>query len=332
MKHTVLEVNDLVTRFYTEEGVVRAVDGISFKLVEGQTLGIVGESGSGKTVTALSIMGLIENPGSVDNGSIQYRGEEVLEMGQRRMRRIRGKHIAMVFQDSLSSLNPTLSIEEQVRRVLKFHSCLSKKETTRRIIELVNQVGISNPKERVTNYPHELSGGMRQRILIAMAISCNPSILLLDEPTTALDVTIEAQIFELVDKLKRELAMGSILITHDLGVVANTCDTVIVMYAGRIVERADVELFYRKPLHPYSNGLLKSIPGIHDNAEKRLYSIPGEVPDLITLPQGCNYSPRCEIADKRCLEMDPELREIAPGREVACLKLNAFEDKDFNDQ
>jgi len=326
MSDAILEVNNLVTRFYTEEGVVKAVDGNSFKVSEGETLGIVGESGSGKTVTALSIMGLIEGPGGrIENGSIRFRGEELLGISQKRMRQIRAKDMAMVFQDSLSSLNPVLTIGGQIGRVVEFHTRLSKREVKRRVIALLDQVGIPDPKERFTNYPHEFSGGMRQRTLMAMAISCSPAILILDEPTTALDVTIESQIFRLLDKLKEELGMGTVLITHDLAVVANSCDRIIIMYAGRIVERANVEALYSSPLHPYSQGLLKSIPQMEKKEKKRLYSIRGEIPDLITLPQGCNFSPRCELAVESCLEIDPELREVAPDREVACLKVKGYE-------
>lgn len=325
MKNKILEVNNLVTRFYTEEGVVKAVDGNSLHLKEEETLGIVGESGSGKTVTALSIMGLIENPGRVEKGSVRLKGDELIGKSQKEMRRIRGKGIAMVFQDSLSSLNPTLTIGEQISRVLKFHTRSSKREINKRVIQLLGQVGIPNPEDRIENYPHEFSGGMRQRTLIAMAISCDPTILILDEPTTALDVTIEAQIFELVDQLKEEFGMGTILITHDLAVVANSCDRVIIMYAGRIVERANVEPLYEQPLHPYPRGLLNSIPHLEEDEKKHLYSIPGEVPDLIMLPQGCNFNPRCELADDRCREVDPVLEEIAPGREVACLKVEGYQ-------
>ena len=236
------------------------------------------------------------------------------------MQQIRGKDISMVFQDSLSSLNPTLTIGEQVNRVLRFHTDLSSKKRKDRVVEILKQVGIPEAEKRATNYPHEFSGGMRQRALIAMAISCNPTILILDEPTTALDVTIEAQIFELVEQLKETFGMGTILITHDLAVVATSCSRVTIMYAGRIVEQGMSEALYERPLHPYTQGLLNSIPHL-DVEEDRLYSIPGEVPDLIDLPPGCHFSPRCEYADERCLQVDPKLEEIEPGRKVACLKV-----------
>jgi oligopeptide/dipeptide ABC transporter ATP-binding protein len=316
-----LDIRDLVTRFYTEDGVVRAVDGNSLHLDAGETLGIVGESGSGKTVTALSIMGLIENPGRIDSGSILFRGEELLDKTPQEMQDIRGRDIAMVFQDPMNSLNPTLTVGEQVDRVLRFHTSLAREKRKRQIVELLQQVEIPEPAKRVGNYPHQLSGGMRQRVLIAMAMSCNPTVLILDEPTTALDVTIEAQIFELVDKLKTHFGMGIILITHDLAVVANSCDRVVVMYAGRIVEEAPVIDLYEDPLHPYTRGLLNSIPPLDQEKQERLPSIPGEVPELITLPEGCNFSPRCKYAVEKCMHDDPPLVSIAPGRKVACWKV-----------
>ncbi len=322
MSMPLLKIDHLVTRFYTEEGVVKAVDGNSFHLEEGETFGIVGESGSGKTVTALSVMRLIENPGKIENGSILFRGENLLAKSEKDMQKIRAKDIAMVFQDSLSSLNPTLTIGEQIGRVLHFHTKLTRKERKSRAVELLTQVGIPEPEKRTGNYPHQFSGGMRQRVLIAMGISCNPAVLILDEPTTALDVTIEAQIFELIDQLKEDFGMGTILITHDLAVVANSCDRVIIMYAGCIVEEAGVYALYENPLHPYTHGLLNSIPHLDEKDQKRLPSIPGEVPDLISLPEGCNFSPRCRHADERCWQVEPLLEQISTGRKVACLKVD----------
>jgi oligopeptide/dipeptide ABC transporter ATP-binding protein len=316
-----LEIRDLITRFHTEDGVVRAVDGNSLYLDAGETLGIVGESGSGKTVTALSIMGLIENPGRIESGSILFRGEKLLDKTPQEMLGIRGKDIAMVFQDPMNSLNPTLTVGEQVARVLRFHTSLTRSERKERVIELFRQVEIPEPEKRMGNYPHQLSGGMRQRVLIAMAMSCNPTVLILDEPTTALDVTIEAQIFELVDKLKEHFGMGIILITHDLAVVANSCDRVIVMYAGRIVEEAPVIDLYENPLHPYTRGLLKSIPQLDQEKQERLPSIPGEVPELITLPRGCNFSPRCKYVVEKCIQDDPPLMSITSRRKSACWKV-----------
>jgi len=317
-----LEIRDLETRFYTENGVVHAVDGNSLHVEAGETLGIVGESGSGKTVTALSVMGLIENPGRIDRGSILLWGEDLLEKSQREMQGVRGCEVGMVFQDPMNSLNPTVTVGAQIDRVLRFHTSLSKEERQEAAVELLRQVEMPEPEKRVDNYPHQLSGGMRQRVLIAMAISCKPSLLILDEPTTALDVTIEAQIFELIDKLKAQFGMGIILITHDLAVVANSCDRVIVMYAGRIVEEAPVLKLYEDPLHPYTRGLLKSIPQLDAKGERRrLPSIPGEVPELIRLPSGCNFSPRCELVDEKCTHQDPPLIEVAEGRRVACWKV-----------
>ncbi|NOX44307.1 MAG: ABC transporter ATP-binding protein [Caldiserica bacterium] len=312
-----LDVEGLVTRFYTEEGVVKAVDGNSFRLEEDEALGVVGESGSGKTVTALSIMRLIEAPGRIEAGRILFRGEDLLKKSEREMRRIRGKDLSMVFQDSLSSLNPTLTVGAQIARVLKHHTRLSRRARWRRAVELLAAVGIPEPAKRASHYPHQLSGGMRQRALIAMAISCNPKLLILDEPTTALDVTIEAQIFELIGELKEEFGMGVFLITHDLSVVASFCSRVIIMYAGKIVEEAGVHELYAHPLHPYTRGLLRSIPPL-EGGEARLQSIPGEVPDLINLPPGCNFSPRCALADERCWQVEPELSGITPGHRAAC--------------
>ena len=314
-----LRVENLVTRFYTPEGVVKAVDGNSFGLDADEALGMVGESGSGKTVTALSIMRLIEDPGRIEGGRIIFRGEDLLRKSEREMRRIRGREISMVFQDALSSLNPTLTVGAQIVRVVRNHMRISRRDGRRRAMELLAAVGIPEPAKRASHYPHQLSGGMRQRALIAMAISCNPKLLILDEPTTALDVTIEAQIFELIGKLKRELGMGVFLITHDLSVVASFCQRVIIMYAGKIVEEAPVDELYANPLHPYTLGLLRSIPPLEGEAE-RLESIPGEVPDLINLPSGCNFSPRCPLADERCWQTEPELLEVSPGHRVACWK------------
>jgi oligopeptide/dipeptide ABC transporter ATP-binding protein len=322
MNTQLLKVDSLTTRFYTEDGVVTAVDGNSFDLEEAETLGIVGESGSGKTVTVLSIMRLIEEPGEIESGTILYRGENLLEKSNKEMRSLRGNDIGMVFQDSLSSLNPTYTIGGQISRVMKYHTDFSQRKRKNRAIEILDNVGIPEPEKRAKNYPHEFSGGMRQRALIAMAISCNPSILILDEPTTALDVTIEAQIFELVDDLKEDFGMGTILITHDLAVVANSCDRAAIMYAGNIVEKTDIIELYDEPLHPYTIGLLNSIPDIDSRSKATLPSIPGEVPDLINLPEGCNFSPRCEYAKEECRSVDPPLEEKKPNRFAACIRVS----------
>ena len=322
MNTKLLKVDSLTTRFYTEDGVVTAVDGNSFDLEEAETLGIVGESGSGKTVTVLSIMRLIEEPGEIEEGTILYRGENLLDKSNKEMRSLRGNDIGMVFQDSLSSLNPTYTIGGQIARVMKYHTDFSQRKRKKRAIEILDNVGIPEPEKRAKNYPHEFSGGMRQRALIAMAISCNPSILILDEPTTALDVTIEAQIFELVDDLKADFGMGTILITHDLAVVANSCDRAAIMYAGNIVEKTDIIELYEEPLHPYTIGLLNSIPDIDSRSKATLPSIPGEVPDLINLPEGCNFSPRCDYAKEECRSIDPPLEEKKANRFAACIRVS----------
>lgn len=326
MSARLLEIENLVTHFHTEDGIVKAVDGNSLYVEDRETLGIVGESGSGKTVTALSVMRLIQDPGRIESGNIRFRGEELLTKTEKEMRAIRGKSIAMVFQDSLSSLNPTLAIGKQIGRVVKFHTDLSRKAIRDRSVSLLERVGIPDPQKRATNYPHEFSGGMRQRALIAMAISCDPTLLILDEPTTALDVTIEAQVFELVDELMSQYGMGTVLITHDLAVVASACQRVVIMYAGRIVEQASAEPLYERPLHPYTRGLLQSIPRLSDELQERLFSIPGEVPDLIGLPEGCHFAPRCDYAEERCWQVDPPLEEVAPDRFAACLRVNEIDD------
>ncbi len=330
MPSPLLEIQGLKTHFFTEDGVVKAVDGNSLHLDEQETLGIVGESGSGKTITALSVMGLIENPGRIVEGRIFYKGEDLTLKPESQMRRLRGNEISMVFQDSLSSLNPTMTVGDQIDRVLSAHARLPKKEKKARILTLMEQLKIPEPGKRISNYPHEFSGGMRQRILIAMAIACNPSILILDEPTTALDVTIEAQIFELVEQLKADFRMGTLLITHDLSVVAGSCNRVIIMYAGRIVEEAPVAQLFESPLHPYTMGLLKSIPRQDQEPRTPLFSIPGEVPDLVNLNAGCTFSSRCIHAAPECDRIDPELVDIAPGRRAACIRLEEIHARDLD--
>jgi len=323
MTPKLLKLDNLITQFHTEDGTVKAVDGNTLELESGETLGVVGESGSGKTVTALSIMRLIENPGEIKHGAINFKGENLMEKSDEEMREIRGNAISMVFQDSLSSLNPTLTIGEQIKRVLRFHKTgLSGQERTERAIELLDTVGIPDAEKRASNYPHEFSGGMRQRALIAMAISCFPEILILDEPTTALDVTIEAQIFELVDQLKSDYGMGTILITHDLAVVANSCSRVLIMYAGNIVEKANVLELYENPAHPYTRGLLESIPDLDTKPKTELPSIPGEVPDLIELPNGCNFNPRCKFAKDFCKQENPSLENLDSNRAAACFRVD----------
>jgi oligopeptide/dipeptide ABC transporter ATP-binding protein len=319
----VLEVRNLVTRFYTEEGTVKAADGSSFDLYEGETLGIVGESGSGKSVTALSVMQLIDDPGRIENGEVYYRGEDLLAKSEAEMRDIRGNDIAMVFQDPMTSLNPVFTVGQQIMRVIRTHQDVSQSEARSRAVELMADVGIPEPEERVDDYPHQFSGGMRQRALLAMAISCEPDLLIADEPTTALDVTIETQIFNVLDDLQEKYGMSIVLITHDLGVVAGTCDRVAVAYAGRIVERGDVDPLFENPRHPYTRGLMRSIPRLRADTD-RLTPIEGDVPNLTALPPGCSFHPRCPHATEECREYDPELREVEPDREAACIHARGY--------
>ena len=323
MNEPILEVNDLVTRFYTEAGTVKAVDGSSFEIHEGDTLGVVGESGSGKSVTALSVMQLIESPGRVEGGEILYKGENLREKSEAEMRNIRGNEIAMMFQDPMSSLNPVYTVGQQIRRVIRTHQDISKEAVRSRAIELMSDVGIPEPEARIDDYPHQFSGGMRQRALLAMAISCDPDLLIADEPTTALDVTIEAQIFNLLDDLQEKYGTSIMLITHDLGVVAGTCDVVAVAYAGRIVERGDVDELFENPRHPYTRGLMRSIPRLRADTD-RLTPIEGDVPNLTQLPSGCSFHPRCPHATEECVEYNPEIREVEPGREAACLHARGY--------
>jgi oligopeptide/dipeptide ABC transporter ATP-binding protein len=319
----ILEVEDLVTRFYTDDGTVKAVDGVSFDLREGETVGIVGESGSGKSVTAMSVMGLIDSPGRVEGGTIRYRGENLLEKSDAEMRDVRGSEISMIFQDPMTSLNPVYTVGEQIARVIRRHQDVGKKEAKAQAAELMTDVGIPEAESRVEDYPHEFSGGMRQRALIAMAISCDPEILIADEPTTALDVTIEAQIFDVLDDLQEKYGMSVVLITHDLGVVAGTAERVNVMYAGRIIESADVDALFENPRHPYTRGLMRSIPRLHGSAD-RLEPIEGSVPDPASLPPGCSFHPRCPHATEICTQHDPELRTVEAGREAACVHARGY--------
>ncbi|KUO51967.1 MAG: peptide ABC transporter ATP-binding protein [Desulfitibacter sp. BRH_c19] len=318
-ERAILEVTNLKTRFYTEAGVVKAVDGVCFTLNKGQTLGIVGESGSGKSITAMSIMRLIPiPPGRIVDGEVLFKGNDLLKKSDKEMRLIRGNEIAMIFQDPMTSLNPVLKIGEQIAEAVVLHQGLSKKMAWKKAVEMLEKVGIAEAELRANNYPHEFSGGMRQRAMIAMALSCNPELLIADEPTTALDVTIQAQILELMTELKDELDTAIILITHDLGVVAELCDQVLVMYAGNLVEYTDVETLFEKPQHPYTWGLLASLPKFIDEEEQRLEPIEGSPPDLRFLPEGCNFAPRCKMAKPICLNEKPSLRKIRDGHLVAC--------------
>jgi oligopeptide transport system ATP-binding protein len=316
----ILELKNLEVNFNTLDGVVHAVNDVSYSVKEGKTLGIVGESGCGKSVSVLSIMRLIqEPPGKIKKGQIYYRGQDLLKLSDEEMEHIRGAEIGMVFQDPMTYLNPVLTIGKQISEALVVHKGMTYQEADEITKELLNVVGIPNPAERMKDYPHQFSGGMRQRVMIAMALSCNPRLLIADEPTTALDVTIQAQIVELTKSLQENLGMAVIWITHDLGVVADLADDVVVMYAGYVVEEADVFTIYENPQHPYTNFLLKSLPRI-DNTRRseRLATIPGFPPDGITVMPGCPLMPRCKFAVERCNHENPPLREIAPGHKIAC--------------
>ena len=306
MAERLLEVKGLKVRFTTEDGVVRAVDDVSFELDRGKVLGVVGESGSGKSVTAMTILGLTRDKNTAFEGEVLYHGENLLALPEARLREVRGNEIAMIFQDPMTSLNPVYTVGDQIVEAITTHEQASKQEAKRRAVELLRQVGIPNPQERVDDYPHQFSGGMRQRAMIAMALSCNPDVLIADEPTTALDVTIQAQILELLDRLRADFDSAVILITHDLGVVAEVADEIAVMYAGRIVERASKRQLFYDPQHPYTWGLLGSIPRLDRPKPKKLASIEGMPPSLINLPQGCKFRPRCPHAFDKCIE-EPEL-------------------------
>jgi peptide/nickel transport system ATP-binding protein len=314
-----LSVRNLVTEFRTDEGVLRAVDDVSFDLPAGGTLGVVGESGCGKSVTSLSILRLIQSPGRVAAGEILFEGRDLLALPEPAMRAVRGARIAMIFQEPMSSLNPVYSVGEQIIESVVLHQRRSRREAWARAVELLALVGIPSPAERAHAFPHQLSGGMRQRVMIAMALACEPKLLIADEPTTALDVTIQAQILELLASLRARLGMAVMLITHDLGVVAEFAEQVVVMYAGRVVERAAVGELFARPLHPYTRGLLRSVPSYGDNARaRRLPTIPGVVPDLRRLPSGCRFRDRCDRAFDRCATEEPALRDRGGGRLARC--------------
>ena len=315
----ILEVNDLRTYFYTRDGVVRSVDGVSFSVSEGETLAIVGESGCGKSVTSLSILRLIASPpGKIVSGSIRFHGEDLLGFSDEQMRDIRGDKISMIFQEPMTSLNPVLTIGRQIGEVLELHRQCTKEEVRTRILELLKMVNIPEPESRIDEDPHQLSGGMRQRIMIAMALACDPEILIADEPTTALDVTIQAQILNLMRELRDRTRAAIILITHDLGVVAEMAQRVVVMYAGRKVEEANVMDLFENPMHPYTLGLLNSMPRLDDAASKRLVEIPGMVPSMRTEIIGCAFAPRCSSATERCSQESPVLKDYGNLHWVAC--------------
>ena len=316
---TLLEVKGLTTQFFTQDGVVHAVNGISYKLDEGETLAIVGESGCGKSVGVMSLIKLIpQPPGKIVAGEVWFDGKDLLQMSDDEIRQVRGNRIAMIFQDPMTSLNPVLTIGQQITEALQLHLGMDKEQARNRAIELLELVGIPGAANRLDAYPHQFSGGMRQRVMIAMGLSCNPQLLIADEPTTALDVTIQAQIVDLVKDLKNKIGMAIIWITHDLGVVAGLAERVIVMYAGQIVEEAEVHELYSKPHHPYTLGLLKSIPRLDLGKGEKLIPIEGLPPDLVDLPKGCPFAARCQYRIDKCLTDNPPAEYVSPGHRVAC--------------
>ncbi|MCH8061561.1 MAG: ABC transporter ATP-binding protein [Chloroflexi bacterium] len=316
-----LEVKDLATYFFTQDGVVKAVDGISYEVDEGEVLGIVGESGCGKSVSALSIMRLVASPpGRTVRGEVKFDGEDLLSLDDAEMRHIRGNRMAMVFQEPMTSLNPVLTIGRQLTETVELHLGMSKREAIERAAELLRMVGIPDAERRLKDYPHQFSGGMRQRVMIAMAISCNPRLIIADEPTTALDVTIQAQILELMRDLSKEFGTALVIITHNLGVVARYAQRVAVMYAGKIIETGSAEEIYHNPKHPYTIGLLNSVPRLDELERTRLEAIEGLPPDLIDLPAGCSFAPRCRFANEGCLQEEPILVEAANEHMSACFR------------
>jgi len=318
---TLLEVKNLKTHFFTMEGVVKAVDGVSYELNEGETLGLVGESGCGKSVSALSVMRLIPDPpGKIIDGEILLDGEDILKIDMEGMREVRGAKIAMVFQEPMTSLNPVLTVERQITETLQLHMGMSKLESQRESVNLLTRVGIPDPEIRIKQYPHQFSGGMRQRVMIAMALSCNPRLIIADEPTTALDVTIQAQILDLMKSLTTELGVALIVITHNLGVVARYADRVNIMYAGKVIERGEAHEIYSNPRHPYTVGLLRSVPRLDLPRRAKLDPIEGQPPDLINLPPGCAFRERCRWAIDKCATDTPELVETSDGHLSACFR------------
>jgi oligopeptide/dipeptide ABC transporter ATP-binding protein len=318
MAENLLEVNNLKTYFYTRGGVVKAVDDVSFSMKPGETLGVVGESGCGKSVSALSVMRLISSPGKIVDGEINFNGENIMEKNQDELTDLRGSKISMIFQDPMTSLNPVFSIGYQIAETVKRHrKDVTNEQAWKRAVEMLDLVRIPDAKRRAKNFPHEFSGGMRQRVMIAIALACNPQLLIADEPTTALDVTIQAQILELMKGLSKEFGTAVMLITHDLGVVAGSCQNVNVMYAGHVVEKAPVKQLYETPAHPYTVGLLHSIPRLDDQRGVKLNPIPGQPPDLLNPPPGCPYAPRCPRVQARCRQERPELMQVGRGNQLA---------------
>lgn len=319
MEETLLKVENLSTSFFTDKGLLKAVDGVSFQIEAGEMVGLVGESGCGKSVTSQSILRLYDEKYTAHyNGSIFFNDKDLLKLSGKQMQKIRGCEISMIFQDALSSLNPVMKIGDQIKEAFNIHKKISKKDAKESAIRLLELVGIPSPEKRMEQYPHELSGGMRQRVMIAIALACEPKLLIADEPTTALDVTIQAQIMELISKLNKELEMGVILITHDLAVVAETCKRVMVMYLGQIVEEAMVPDIFIKPLHPYTKGLIESIPQIESDSAEPLHVIDGIVPLLSQIPEGCRFAPRCPYAKEKCFKEMPELVQVGENRKVRC--------------
>ena len=317
-KEMLLNVKDLKTYFKTGSGWVKSVDGVTFEVYRQETLGIVGESGSGKTVTALSLLGLLPKPqGQIVSGSLLYGERDLAQLSEKELQSIRGNEISMIFQEPMTCLNPVYTVSDQIVEAILLHKDITRKAARKLVVEMLEKVGISDPVRRAQNYPHEMSGGMRQRVMIAMALSCDPTLLIADEPTTALDVTIQAQILELLKSLQKQLGMSIILITHDLGVVAEMTDRIVVMYAGKIAEYSATVPLFERPLHPYTQGLLDSIPAIHTETE-RLYAIPGVVPSPSSIPSGCRFSNRCPYADEECVNNAPPLEEAAVGHWVSC--------------
>jgi oligopeptide/dipeptide ABC transporter ATP-binding protein len=313
-----IDIRNLRTHFFTDDGVVKAVDGVSFPIYKGKTLGVVGESGCGKSVTALSVMRLISPPGRIVEGEILFDGKNLATLPEPEMRSIRGRDISMIFQEPMTSLNPVFTVGYQIGEAAMLHLKKSKAEAREHTIRMLEKVRIPSPQTRVDEYPHQMSGGMRQRVMIAMALACNPKLLIADEPSTALDVTIQAQILDLMRDLQKEFGMSIMIITHDLGVVAELADHVAVMYASKVVEYAPVKELFANPLHPYTNGLFKSRPSLATKKGERLNVIQGSVPNALRFPSGCKFHPRCPMAIERCKTVEPQLRELRPGHWVAC--------------
>ena len=317
-----LELNDLHTFFTTKRGVVKAVNGVSYSVEAGRTLGVVGESGSGKSVAAMSILQLLDGNGYIESGSIHFDGRELTKLSKGEMEKIRGNEISVIFQEPMTSLNPVFTVEKQVSEPFMIHQGMNKKEAAAKVVEMLKDVKIPNPETVAKQYPHQLSGGMRQRVMIAMALACRPKLLIADEPTTALDVTIQAQILKLMNELKEEHGTSILFITHDLGVIAQMADDVAVMYCGQVVEKAPARTIFTKSeySHPYTEGLMVSIPRLDTPTNERLDAIPGAVPHPLDLPKGCKFGPRCKYCTKRCEEEEPELVEVVPGQQVRCFR------------